>query len=115
MTGFGVPLNPGLLRHRIQVFAPADVPPGNTFNEPTAARSLVATTWANIQALQGRELQAVQQTFADARFRIETQYLAGITTAMQILDDEGRTLNVLDVQDPYGIRDRLVIYASEVK
>ncbi len=107
-------LNPGRLRHFVTI---RQKPAGaeNAFGEPTGDRTAFATGYASIDALQGRELQAAQQRWSDARFKVEMQYLAGVTTDMDILDDEDRVLDILDAQDPEGCRNRLVMYCSEVK
>jgi len=108
-------VNPGRLRHRVTIQRPAASSPLNGFGEPGGPAVTFAAAYASIQALQGREFEAAQRLWADARFLVELQYLAGVTTEMRILDDEGRTLNILDVEDPEGNRARLVMYCSEVK
>ncbi len=114
VDGSSAPLNPGALRHLLTI---RQKPSGaeNTFGENTGEYATFATVYGSIRPLQGRELQAAQQRWADARFRIETQYLAGVTTAMDILDDEDRVLDILDVEDPEGCHNRLIMYCNEVK
>ena len=107
-------LNPGQCRHRVTI---RSKPSGsaNQFGEPTGGPTTFIITYASIDALQGREMQKVQQVWTDARFKISMQWVHGITTAMQVVDDEGRTFNIWDVQDPDGHRRIIEMYASEVK
>ena len=72
----------------------------NAFGEDVFTYDDLVTQWAEIRAMDGRELEAAQQTFAEARFKI-------------VMRDEGtdfrradritwgtRTLEILDVEDP---------------
>ena len=86
----------------------------NTFGEDVRTWSPIASCWANIRALQGRELQALQQTWAEARFRIDMRYQRGATFKRSDRITWGeRTLDILDVEDPDQRQRRLFITAKE--
>jgi len=57
-------------------------------------------------------LEAAMQRWAEARFKIESQYVKGIVRAMRGLWGD-RYLDVIDAEDPFGTRMSLLIYAKE--
>ncbi|GAB6174503.1 phage head closure protein [Paradesulfitobacterium aromaticivorans] len=56
----------------------------------------IATVWAAVQPLQGRELLAAQSIAAEVTTRIRIRFRAGITSAMRILYGS----RVFDIQAP---------------
>jgi len=110
-----LPLNPGALRHQIEIQQKV-VTSQNSRGEDVYTWALVYFCYASITALQGRELETAQQRWADARYRIEAQYLAGVERAMRIRWWDGSAyhlFNILDAVDPQGMRDRLVMICRE--
>jgi head-tail adaptor len=106
--------NPGLARHRLMIMRP--VKTKDAFNADVVTPVLHATVGAQVTALQGRELEAVQQHWADARYRIRMQYTPGIEREFTIewpLASGTLTLDILDVQDPSGVANYTQIYAKD--
>lgn len=86
----------------------------NTYGEDVVSWVAIGSYWANIRALQGRELETMQQTWAEARFRIDMRYQRGTTFQREDRITWGsRTLNILDVEDPDQTQRRLFIVAKE--
>jgi SPP1 family predicted phage head-tail adaptor len=86
----------------------------NSYGEDVPVWTAIGSYWANIRALQGRELQALQQTWAEARFRIDMRYQRGTTFKRSDRVTWGdRTLDILDVEDPDQRQRRLFITCKE--
>jgi len=108
-------LNPGLCRHQAEIQQKI-VSAQNTFGEDVYAWSTLYNLQCNIQALQGNEALRVQQMWAEARYKVTCQHIAGIDRAMRLVWWDGssnRTLEILDVQDLAGTRAVLVMYCRE--
>ncbi len=115
-------LNPGALRHRgyIQQLTEGAQ---DSFGVPAKVWSTFQQVQARVTALRGSELDTVQQKWADARFKIELHYVAGVKRKMRFvwgdLDGDGqplsaaRVLDILDAEDPYGTGAWLVMYCKE--
>lgn len=106
--------NPGLARHRIRIMRP--VKTKNDFGEDVIELENYATVLAQIAALQGREMEAAQQRWAAAKYRIRMQYTKGIEREFTIewpLASGLLTLDILDVQDLAGTRNFTQIYAAD--
>lgn len=86
----------------------------NTYGEDVVTWNAIGSFWANIRAMQGRELETMQQTWAEARFRIDMRYQRGTDFQREDRITWGsRTLNILDVEDPDQTQRRLFIVAKE--
>lgn len=86
----------------------------NTYGEDVPSWDALGSYWANIRALQGRELEAVQQTWAEARFRIDMRFQRGTTFQRKDRVIWGsRTLDILDVEDPDQRQRRLFLTCKE--
>lgn len=113
---FGAPLNPGVLRHQVRWERKvAGVPDG--FGHSTPAWELVVLASVQIVSLQGREIAAMQQRWAEANWKIRQHYVAGMSRAQRgvvKIDGVERILEVLDVQDPTGMGREQIIIAKEM-
>ena len=89
----------GTLRHRITIKNPT-ITGQNGFGEDVVSLVTVGSYACRIEPLTGRELEAAQQTWAEARYRImmRSQGAQVFTRKMQITWG-ARTLDILDVQD----------------
>ena len=97
-------LDPGRLRHQI-TYQRQTVSGQNTFGEDVVAWTNIVTLKAEVRSLAGRELYAVAQKWAEARYVIEHHYYLGLKPEDRIswyVDGEVKTLDVLDVQDGAG-------------
>lgn len=107
--------NPGLARHKMRIMRP--VKTKDSFNADIVTLALYATVYAQVTALQGRELEAVQQRWAEAKYRIRMQYTKNIEREYSIewpLASGLLTLNILDVRDPAGVANYTEIIAGDV-
>ncbi len=101
----------GELRHRITIQQATETP--STSGAITQTWSTVATVWAAIEALSGREAFAAQQVNAQVSSRIRIRYRAGITPKMRIVFG-ARTFNIESVMDMESRRRELQLLVSEV-
>jgi SPP1 family predicted phage head-tail adaptor len=70
--------------------------------------------WAEVRAMQGRELEASQQTWAEARFKVRMRYQPGVTINRKDRITWGsRTLDILDAEDPDGRKREFVMVCKE--
>ena len=108
-------LNPGTLRHQI-TWQGRTVSGQDSFGTDVSTPRDLLTCKAEVLGMQGRELIAAQQIWADARYKIRQHYYSGLKPDMRIawwIDGETRVLDVLDIQDPTGLRQVQVIYAKD--
>lgn len=104
-------MNPGQLRHRIQIIYQKDSV--NEFGEPIKIPTVLRTIWAAISPAIGRNYYAAEQTQTDAKTKINTRYFSDIKRDMQI--KYGDILyDIVDIQDVNMRHEELVIYCSEV-
>lgn len=109
-----MPLNPGALRHLIELKAPALVPDGAggfSDSDPTT----FATVWAEIKPLKANERIQAMQTTADISHQITIRYLEGVTADMTVVH-EGRTFQI--IAEPLDFEERhemLTLLCFEVK
>lgn len=73
--------------------------------------------WAEVAALEGRELANVQQKWAEARFRVTIRYQTGVTIRRRdriSWQSPERLLDILDAEDPNQARRKLIMICSEL-
>lgn len=92
-------LRSGDLIHQVQVQQPADS--RDTYGDAAPTWTTVATVWASVESLTGRELWIAQQVQADVthRVRMRPGAVPGIGPAWSILFG-ARRLAILGVVDP---------------
>jgi len=105
-------LNPGVLRHRIVIQRATKTQ--SVMGEDVVTWSDLVTLHAQVRAMHGRELEAYQQQWAEARFRIRTWKPAEVIRREDRIIWDGRTLDILDAEDPDGTGRELGIIAREV-
>jgi SPP1 family predicted phage head-tail adaptor len=111
------PLNPGILRHQI-VWQRKKVTDRSSMGEAQFEWVDVLICKAQVKPLQGREIEAAQQRWAEARYRITQHYVAGLNQAERgvwSIDGETRYLDILDIQDRGGVGRVMDILAKEWK
>ena len=106
-------LRTGDLRHQVQILAPTIAT--NTVGEsvPTWDR-LIATVWASVEDLSGRELEAAQRRVSDVTSRITIRYRRGIREMYRITWGK-RTFDIKAPLDTAGTRQWLELLCVEVK
>lgn len=102
----------GQLRHRVTIQAQTTTQ--DEYGQPVQTWSDVATVWASVEDLSGREFFAAQQIAAEVTTRVTIRYRAGIEPDMRVIAG-GRTLDIRSVQDPDGRRRQLVLMCREVR
>ena len=105
------PLDPASLNQRITINEKSEGAQ-DSLGQPTITWPAKQACYARVEALQGRELEAAQQTWAEARWRVTTHYISGIDTTMRITWGS-RTLEIIDAEDPNGLQERLVMTCKE--
>ena len=94
----------GRFRHRVTFTKPSEPSDStqNTYGEDAITNEHVGTFWCRIEPLAGREMAAVQQKFAEARYKITMRHQPStvFTRKMQAWwGSPARILDILDVQD----------------
>lgn len=89
-----LPKGTGKLRHRVVLQQPISTQ--SESGAETITWQDVATFWASVEPLAGRELVQAQQVQADSTFRAICRYRAGVTSQMR-LSFNGRALNIGNV------------------
>lgn len=82
------------------------------FGGPVEAWADLATQWALVEPLQGRELVNAQTVNAETTIRITVRYLANVKPDDRIIFD-GKFYNLQSVVDPELKHRELIIMASE--
>jgi len=105
-------LNPGRLRHRLTLQRCIKTQDG--YGQDVLAWTDTTTFWAQVRAMQGRELETARQTWAEARFKIRMWHPnQEIRREDRLVWDE-RTLDILDAEDPDGTGREMLIIAREL-
>jgi len=100
------------LRHKI-VVGKRTIGGQDAFGNDTIVFPVFGTFWAEVTAMQGRELDAAMQRWAEARFKIRMHYNTyGIERADRIYWGT-RTLDILDIEDQQGDQRWLIAYCKE--
>lgn len=86
----------------------------DTFGQDIISMVTVATVWAAVRYLSGRELDQAQQTFAEARYEIEMRRRPDLTIKRaDTVEWRGQTLDILDVAGPGTREDSWKILAKD--
>ena len=99
-------MNPGEMRHRIQIKEVVET--RDDTGELIRTWTTIATAWASVKPIAGRELLQADQAIAESTVRIRMRYIRGVTTECNIIH-RGRTLeinrliNVDDIDKEYEI------------
>ena len=86
----------GILRSRIIIEKQSLV--DNGFGGMGVTWSTMATVWAKVEHLSGRELQMAQQVSPDVTYETTIRYRSDVTTNHRI-NYGGKYFNILDVKD----------------
>lgn len=82
------------------------------FGQPLEGWDVVATLWASVEPISGRELMSAQQVQAEVTHRIRCRYRAGLEASQRIVYD-GRPFDIQSVINPREIGASLEILANE--
>ena len=100
----------GELRHRVELQEKTET---QTALGVTETWRTVATLWADVRDLAGREYYAAAQTQTEVTTRVRIRYRAGVTPAWRLLHG-ARTLEIRSVIDPDGRRRELQLMCKDV-
>jgi SPP1 family predicted phage head-tail adaptor len=103
-------MNAGRMRHRITIQQRANTP--DTFGQPIESWADVATVWASVEPLQGREFFAADQVNAEVTTRIRMRWRSGITAAMRVSFDS-RLYDIQSVIVSREIHDEMQLMCTE--
>jgi len=98
----------GKLRHRVEIQELGETrrPDGGVVEGWTT----VATRWASVSPLSGRELFQAQVVDSDITHRVRMRHYTGLTTDHRLLHNSTRVLNIGQILnlDERGIEDELM-------
>ncbi len=75
-------MNAGKLRHQVTIKKPTETQ--NSYGEPEVRWQDIATVWAQVEPLRGREYFASKQTVAEIEARITIRYRSDVTAKMKV-------------------------------
>ena len=107
-------IDPGKMRHRVtfQSFAGAVDSFGDPLQGDDSQWEDVATLWAAIDPVSGKEFYAAQQSQSTVSHKVRCRYQSGLTTAMRI--KYGRRLfKILSIIDWEERHESLLIMCQE--
>lgn len=87
----------GTIRHRVDIQAHGETRAEN--GEVIATWTSIATVWASVEPLSGRELWQAQQVQSEATIRVRLRYFSGVTTKHRLKFGE-RLLDIKAVINP---------------
>jgi len=103
-------INAGALRHRVSLQQSTLTADGG--GGATLAWTTVATVWAAIQPLKGRERQRAEQIESPLTHRVTIRHRDGVTAAMRVLFG-ARVFNIRAVINPDERDRRLDLLCEE--
>lgn len=108
-------IDPGRMRHRItfQRFSGAQDSYGDPLLADDSEWDDVATLWAAIDPVSGREFYAAEQSQSEVTHKIRCRYCAGLQTAMRILYGP-RKFRILSIIDWEERHESLLIMCKEL-
>jgi len=105
-------MNPGKLRHRVTI--QEFVEQMDEYGTPLGgAWQDVATVWAAVEPIQGREYILLQNTQSELTARVRIRYCPGITPAMRVVYGD-RIFDIQSVIDPEERHIELQLMCKEV-
>jgi len=101
----------GELRHRIKIQQRSTTQ--NSFGEVLDNWVDVATVWAKVEGLNGREFFAAYQTNTNITYRVKIRYRSDIKQDMRIVFKD-KILNIKAIISPDGVNNELYLMCEEV-
>lgn len=108
-------IDPGKMRHRItfQQFSGEVDGYGDPLQSDDASWEVVATVWAAIDPISGREFYAAEQSQSEVSHKVRCRYLAGLDTAMRIVKGP-RKFKIISIIDWEERHESLLIMCKEL-
>ena len=101
----------GRMRHRVTIQEP--VVARNGYGEAITTWTAVATVWASVEPISGREYFAAEHMQSEITHRVKLRYRSGITSEMRVLYGT-RLLRIESVIDWRERREELHLMCQEV-
>ena len=101
----------GPLRHRVAI--QTGTPSQDEYGGVTLTFSTVATVWASVEPMSGRELVSAQQQHAETSHRIRVRYTANVTQQSRIVW-ESRTFEVVSLIDNKEEKRMIELMCKEI-
>lgn len=98
------------LRHRITIQEKSLAP--DALGQPATSWTDVATVWAAVEPLRGREFFAADQMNAEVTTRIRIRWRSGITAAMRVSFDS-RFYNIKAIIVPNEVHEEMQLMCGE--
>lgn len=102
----------GRLRRRVAL--QRRVLTANTYGEQVETWETLATVWAAVEPVRGREFWAARQTLSEATARILIRHRSDVTTVERVADG-AEAWDILSVVDPGSRSEYLELYAKEAR
>lgn len=108
-------IDPGKMRHRIsfQQFSGTLDSYGDPLLDDDSNWDNVATVWAAIDPISGREFYAAEQSQSEVSHKVRCRYLAGLDTAMRIIYGK-RKFKIISIIDWEERHESLLIMCKEL-
>lgn len=108
-------IDPGKMRHRItfQSFTGLQDDYGDPLQSDDSNWDPVATLWAAIDPISGREFYAAEQSQSEVSHKIRCRYRSGLTTAMRIKYGK-RIFQIVSIIDWEERHESLLIMCKEL-
>lgn len=84
----------GKLRHRIIIKQPTEVQ--SDTGDETLTWSTLATVWASVEPIRGREQIMADASMSECTHRIRLRYVSGLTTQCRI-EHKSRTIEIVHI------------------
>lgn len=104
-------MNAGALRHRITLQQPIETQ--DEFGEVVITWQDVASVWAEVADLSGREFFAAMQTVSEITTRVRLRHRSDVETRWRMVVG-ARVLDIQAVIDPDGRKRELLLLCREV-
>jgi SPP1 family predicted phage head-tail adaptor len=101
----------GALRHRITIERVTETQ--DSFGGTVTTWPILATMWASVEPLSGREQLLAQQVQAEVTHRVRVRYVAGVTAKMRITFGD-RHFEILSVINPEERNRELELMCKEL-
>lgn len=98
------------LRHRIIIQEKSTTP--DSLGQPATSWTDVATVWAAVEPLRGREFWAADQINSEVTTRIRIRWRSGITAAMRVSFDS-RFYNIKTIIVPNEVHEEMQLMCGE--
>jgi SPP1 family predicted phage head-tail adaptor len=102
----------GPMRNQIQL--QVNTPGQDSSGSQVMTWTTVATVWAQVWAVSGQERMIAAQVQASLTHRVRIRYYAGLTTAYRVVMSDGRTFNILFINNTMERNREMILDCLEL-